>query len=221
MPNPNQVQGTAPGAGSPFARYQAEQVQSLPNGYLEAASAQAQMYAGIGKSITEGIQFGKQMKMKEQEIAATNAATAAKTEGNRINEAAKVEDSLLKLLQYTSGDAKERFNQTSKLYDAQNNAYSEAKTELTTFDDDKAKYLSIAGNSEETFIAQRRILSDKVLTQGKELKVLLEEMKKLKSADPTNSSVFSAYARTLLAAKQRLGATFNVGTNPNPPATGE
>jgi len=38
-----------------FARYTGEQVQQIPPGFMEAAQAQAQMYASIGQNIANGL----------------------------------------------------------------------------------------------------------------------------------------------------------------------
>jgi len=62
MPNQPQPQGGT------FSKYQGEQVQTVPNGYLESAQTQAAMYANIGKTISDAITESKTMELKKQEI---------------------------------------------------------------------------------------------------------------------------------------------------------
>lgn len=51
-----------------FSRYQGEQVQAVPPGFLESSQAQAAMYANIGQTIAKSIGDIKQNELKAEEL---------------------------------------------------------------------------------------------------------------------------------------------------------
>jgi hypothetical protein len=81
MPNQPQPQGGT------FSKYQGEQVQAVPNGYLESAQAQAAMYANIGKSISDAITESKTMELKKDELAIAGETATQAARKNDIAQA--------------------------------------------------------------------------------------------------------------------------------------
>jgi hypothetical protein len=111
--NPNQQGG---GGGGMFARYGGEQVASLPPGYLEAAQAQASMYANVGQQIANAIVKQQEIKLKKEEIkvaSETNTVNAGKNAAaerkNDLAAEAKEDDAMVKWVTARTNASKETF----------------------------------------------------------------------------------------------------------------
>lgn len=69
-----------------FSRYQGEQVQAVPPGYLESAQAQAAMYANIGQTIAKSIGDIKQNELKSEELSLKKGENAEAKRKNDLYE---------------------------------------------------------------------------------------------------------------------------------------
>lgn len=124
---PNQQQG----GGGLFARYQGEQVQQIPPGYMESMAAMGQAYANIGKSLAEGFKAKADRDLKIKEIESNTKTANVKEQANTLA-AEKNEDTFNIGMENAKTTANEsRGKLLSETYSTLSEARESVRTELT------------------------------------------------------------------------------------------
>ena len=163
--NPNQQGG---GGGGMFARYGGEQVQMLPPGYLEAAQAQASMYANAGQQIANAIYKQQEMEMKAKEIEVATEANkvgagknAAADRKNDLTEAAKEDDAMIKWITARTTASKETFAALDTAIQTVDARISGLELQLAKNDDPEDKTPKLGLPEKNSILGQIKALKEK------------------------------------------------------------
>lgn len=179
--NPNQQ-----GGGGMFARYGGEQVQSVPQGYLEAAQAQASLYANIGTQIANSIYKKQEMEMKAKELEVASEANkvgagknAAAERKNDLTEAAKEDDTLIKWIGARTNAAKEAFGAIDKAMESIDARISGLQLKLDKDADPDEKGVKLTNVERNSLLGQIKALQEKRAGHQAEADELMKGMKNL------------------------------------------